>query len=224
MNNKISKNKQKLNEINDILSKSNNTDPFVMNYVTTRNNDSITLNSNIKSNEISMNIDMHRVNKIENRNKNDINNYFDKIYLINMKDDYEKYNRTETILNSYGIEFKLITGIDVNNTNNNYINRWLYQINKTNLSRKNFDYKSYLSNNPSIKGIFKSSTGLEPLHKCRSKKGFKVYKKSEIKNSAQLGCLLSHVTAIQDAIDNNYEKILILEDDNYYHKNFKIYF
>ena len=35
-----------------------------------------------------------------------------------------------------------------------------------------------------------------------------------------LGCLLSHKTIIKDALDNNYNKILILEDDCLLHKNF----
>ena len=34
------------------------------------------------------------------------------------------------------------------------------------------------------------------------------------------GCLLSNIKIIENAIDNNYENILILQDDIYFHKNF----
>jgi len=39
-------------------------------------------------------------------------------------------------------------------------------------------------------------------------------------NRFALGCLLSHIRIIEDAKKNNYEKILILEDDIMIHKNF----
>jgi len=53
--------------------------------------------------------------------------------------------------------------------------------------------------------------------------GRKIY--SQYKNKTklrpgQLGCLLSHINVIKDAIKNNYENILVLEDDIIFHKNF----
>lgn len=53
--------------------------------------------------------------------------------------------------------------------------------------------------------------------------GEKVY--PEYKNitklrPGQLGCLLSHKEVLEDAIKNNYENILVLEDDIIFHKNF----
>lgn len=39
-------------------------------------------------------------------------------------------------------------------------------------------------------------------------------------NNGQLGCLLSHLSIITDAMINNYNSILILEDDTIFKKNF----
>lgn len=52
--------------------------------------------------------------------------------------------------------------------------------------------------------------------------GKKVYKKYNKNNltTGELGCLLSHIYILEDAINNNYENILIFEDDVIFHKNF----
>ena len=51
--------------------------------------------------------------------------------------------------------------------------------------------------------------------------GKKVYSKYKTPlGPGQLGCLLSHINIMKDAIKNNYENILVLEDDVIFHKNF----
>ena len=53
--------------------------------------------------------------------------------------------------------------------------------------------------------------------------GKKVYPKYKNKTSLRpgaFGCLLSHTNVIKDAIQNNYENILVLEDDAILHQNF----
>lgn len=48
--------------------------------------------------------------------------------------------------------------------------------------------------------------------------------KKIIKNIGELGCSESHMYCVKDALINNYQKILILEDDVYFHKHFLIKF
>lgn len=45
------------------------------------------------------------------------------------------------------------------------------------------------------------------------------YKKTKL-NSGELGCLLSHINVMKDAIKNDYTNILIFEDDVIFHTNF----
>ena len=54
-----------------------------------------------------------------------------------------------------------------------------------------------------------------------TKKQFKntKYNKNNL-TTGELGCLLSHIYILEDAINNNYENILIFEDDVIFHKNF----
>jgi GR25 family glycosyltransferase involved in LPS biosynthesis len=51
--------------------------------------------------------------------------------------------------------------------------------------------------------------------------GSDIYKNYNTKlNPGQLGCLLSHQNVLKDAIKNNYNNILVLEDDVIFHKDF----
>jgi GR25 family glycosyltransferase involved in LPS biosynthesis len=53
--------------------------------------------------------------------------------------------------------------------------------------------------------------------------GKKIYSKYKNKTKlkpGQLGCLLSHINVLEDAIKNKYKNILVLEDDVLFHKNF----
>lgn len=43
-------------------------------------------------------------------------------------------------------------------------------------------------------------------------------------NPNYLGCTISHLSIYKDAIENNYQKILIIEDDNLVHKNIQTLF
>lgn len=62
-----------------------------------------------------------------------------------------------------------------------------------------------------------------PFQRIAGVNGKKVYPKYENKTSlgpGVLGCLLSHILVIKDAIKNDYENILVLEDDAILHRNF----
>lgn len=52
------------------------------------------------------------------------------------------------------------------------------------------------------------------------KKIYHKYKNRTKLRPGQLGCLLSHINVIKDAVKNNYNNILVLEDDIVFHKNF----
>jgi GR25 family glycosyltransferase involved in LPS biosynthesis len=56
------------------------------------------------------------------------------------------------------------------------------------------------------------------------KKKYSKYKNKTKLRPGQLGCLLSHINVIKDAIKNNYNNILVLEDDIVFHKNFHMEF
>lgn len=212
----ISKNRRKLLEINHILEQSDESNPYKMNYTSTKTKEYKSLNSD----KVDESIKMQRVIKKKDRKNNTVNNFFDQIYVINMEEDYHKLEQTKKVLDKLNIKFKVIKGINVNDTNNDYVNRWLYQKNgETLLYRNNFNYKSYVKLNPQLK-FDNEVQAWNHYVNMGSKKGYRVYPKSEIVNSAQLGCLLSHVSVLNDALENKYEKIMILEDDNYYHKNF----
>ena len=187
-----------------------------MNYITTKDKD-----LNKKDEEKIIESGIQKVNK-KKRDKTNINNYFDQIYVINLQEDYEKLEKTTEILNKFCVKFKVIKGVNVNSSNNDYVNRWLHQSqDNVLLYRKNFNYGLYLKNNPKLKNMINEAQAWNHYVHIGSKKGYIVYDKSKIVNSAQLGCLLAHVKAIDDALENKYEKILILEDDNMYHKNFR---
>ena len=53
------------------------------------------------------------------------------------------------------------------------------------------------------------------------KKIYPKYKKKTKLRAGQLGCLLSHINILKDAKNNNFENILVLEDDIIFCKNFK---
>jgi GR25 family glycosyltransferase involved in LPS biosynthesis len=106
------------------------------------------------------------LNFFKNRQEDDhiinLNTYFDKIYIINLKKDYQtKY-------------LKLKQKTDALNLN---VNRFEA------INGEQEDYNIKYNYHPYIQ------------------------------NKATYGCLLSHIKIIQEAKDNNYSKILILEDD-----------
>lgn len=61
---------------------------------------------------------------------------------------------------------------------------------------------------------YKRITGID------GKKIYPYYKNKTKLRPGQLGCLLSHINVIKNAIKNNYNNILVLEDDIVFHKNF----
>jgi len=93
-----------------------------------------------------------------------INEIFDKVYLINLENDTDKYQIMKSKLDKLNIKFELFKAIDGNKLKN-----------------------------------------CKLLH---------------FGNKGAVGCKMSHMKIIENAKYNNYSKILILEDDLYFWKNF----
>jgi hypothetical protein len=89
-----------------------------------------------------------------------LNNYFNKIYCINLKRRADRWTRILKMFNQYEVDVQRIEAFDGN-----------------------------------VVGSFNNL------------------------RAAQYGCFLSHKSVYEDAVKNNYEKILILEDDVYFDKN-----
>ena len=159
------------------------------------------------------------------KKKNIINSYFDMVYVISMKEDNNKVDPLLQKLKENKVDYLLSTGINAkDDTYSKYNNRWRYQLGDKNikLTKQLFDYDIYIDKNPDlIKGkITNKSRAWNHWKKAGKNENRPLYDKSNIKNIAQVGCLLAHNKVIIDAIKKKYNNILILEDDVYLHNNF----
>jgi len=205
--NNISKNKQKLNEINQILKRSMQMKNCEMNYTT-----SFQIKETKENNKIdpyfigSLNNKIIKTNKIK---------HFDKIYIIN------KNNNLDYFYNKFNINnIKIIKKVNIKN-NQKLLNKWLYQLSHDNkyISKEIFNYKSYILNNPKLKNLNIAQAWNHYINIGRNK-NYIVFKKTQIIDYESINILLSHINAINDAISNNYKSILILEDNANIKKNY----
>jgi hypothetical protein len=104
------------------------------------------------------------VEKYNDNKKNLLNKIFDKIYVINLKQDVEKKNIIEKKLKELNIDYSIFEAVDGNKLKN-------------------------------VKLLSYGSVGA-------------------------VGCRLSHMKILEDAIKNNYNRILVFEDDVIFRKNF----
>lgn len=157
--------------------------------------------------------------------KNIISLLFDKVYVITMEQDENRSKNLTQLLNRLGINHQISYGIDPNErAYQSYLQRWLHQTDpkKYPINKITFDHKLYLSRYPDLeeKGIKNKTRAWHHYTTSGLKEGRIVFDKSNIKNMAQLGCLLAHNRVYIDAIKNEYKSILVLEDDIYLHNNF----
>jgi GR25 family glycosyltransferase involved in LPS biosynthesis len=96
-----------------------------------------------------------------------MNELFDKIYLLNLKKDTTRLEKTTKLLNNHNIKYTIFEAID---------------------------------------GLTKETE-------------FANLKTHKINSLGAYGCLLSHIEIYKDALTNNYNRILILEDDILIHKD-----
>lgn len=96
-----------------------------------------------------------------------MNDYFDKIYLLNLRKRKDRLEKSTNRLNKFNIEFEIFEGTDGSILNHIW---------------SKFNNKYFT-------------------------------------NSNYLGCAISHLSIYQDALNNGFKRILIIEDDNLINKN-----
>jgi GR25 family glycosyltransferase involved in LPS biosynthesis len=101
-----------------------------------------------------------------------INEYFDNIYLLNLKRRKDRLDKSIKKLNELDIKFDIFNGTD----------------------------------GSVIKNIWEK------------------FNNSNFSNPNYLGCAISHLSIYQHAVQNDYQKILIIEDDNLINKNINTIF
>lgn len=132
-----------------------------------------------------------------------------------MKKDVERLNKFKQMVGTL-FSYKVVNGCDPNN-NEKYMKKYeeWCNSNKLNVTFDTFDWKYYTKRyddlfNAKINSKEKAwehwkTFGEKELRSCNPK--------NDIVNKGQWGCLYSHINVLKDAIKNNYESILILEDD-----------
>ena len=98
-----------------------------------------------------------------------LNNFFDKIYVLNLHKRKDRLNLTKKRLHFSDIDFEVFNGVDGS------VMKKLWE---------NFKETNHYFSNPNY-----------------------------------IACSLSHLSIYQDALENGYNRILILEDDNRVHRN-----
>lgn len=150
-------------------------------------------------------------NEIKLINSDNINTYFDCVYVIN--GNFES-------LRDLNIKYKIINSI----LNNRFIDRWKFQNGVAiPLYRDIFDETIYLKNNPDLKGKLVNKTQAWN-HYINYGSKRKLYDKTQIKSENELKKLMLHVEAIDDAIKKNFNRILIIDGDNEFHTDLSYLF
>lgn len=138
----------------------------------------------------------------------------DNIYVVNMKKDVDRLHRFQLQCKSI-FSYEIIEGVDVQTDEYiTFYNEWM-KTNNSNITYENFNWRYYIDRYVDLQKANINSkrsawnhfitTGKKELRSCNPK--------CDIVNPGQLGCLLSHINILKDAVKNNYNSILILEDD-----------
>jgi GR25 family glycosyltransferase involved in LPS biosynthesis len=143
-----------------------------------------------------------------------MDNIVEHIYVINMKKNTKRLNTFKKQVNNC-FDYEIIEGVDV--TSSKYINlynNWKIE-NNFDICYDNFNWKFYINyyedlqkaniNTKQSAWNHWNNYGKNELRSCNPL--------CSIINNGQLGCLLSHINILKDAIKNGYKSILILEDD-----------
>ncbi len=152
-----------------------------------------------------------------------MNQIVDNIYVINMKKDKERLSNFKKQVNSL-FKYEIWEGVDVTSPRyTDVFNSWLSKTH--NISYDTFNWKYYVERYKDLRdaGILTKSKAWWHWNNYGKKELRTCNLDNEIVNKGQLGCLLSHLEILKDAKKNNYESILILEDDiivsKYYDNN-----
>jgi GR25 family glycosyltransferase involved in LPS biosynthesis len=193
-------------------------DPFVMDYQMI--NTKVVDSKSDSFNEVKLNKEKKIIAKKSNR----FNDYFDCVYIINLPNERDKIDKLTNIFNDNRVKYKIIDGIIAKSDTKymKYYQRWLYQknLNEKFMNKFIFDEKLYLKKNPDLVGLNnKSKCWIHWIKEGRNSNR-KLYDKTNILLDSQLGNLIAHMNVIKDAKFENYNNILILEDDVYIHSKF----
>jgi len=151
-----------------------------------------------------------------------MNSLVDNIYVINMKKDVERLNKFKQQCDDL-FKYEIIEGVDVRSDKYEiFYNTWKEKVDES-TTYDTFDWTYYLNryedlgnagiNNKKAAWEHYVSHGRRELRSCNLN--------CDIVHPGQLGCILSHINIIKDAVDKNYKSILILEDDIILSSSFK---
>jgi len=146
-----------------------------------------------------------------------MDNYFcpDRIYVINMeKDELRMAQFCKNTENQFF--YKRIQGVDaLQEPHATKYKNWVESINIKDMSYEQFDWGYYLDKYPDLKevGIEDKEQAWLHWHEYGEKELRSCNPNNNIRNMGQWGCLQSHIHVLRDAIQNDYDHIVILEDD-----------
>jgi GR25 family glycosyltransferase involved in LPS biosynthesis len=144
-----------------------------------------------------------------------MNEIVDHIYVINMKKDVHRLIKFKTHVDNL-FEYEVFEGVDVNN-DEKYKEKYKiwkskYKMNNNN-NYESFDWIYYVKKYNDLINIKSKKEAWEHWQNNGRKELRSCFPKNDIVNSAQWGCLYSHINVLKDAMKNKYKSILILEDD-----------
>ena len=132
--------------------------------------------------------------------KSEINSLVDNVYVLNLKKDLFKYEILKRKLDEKGIQHQRFVGADWANCPTSLEEKEKAFFNVLNEYRDTELYEDLLRTGGGILNIDGAGA---------------------MRSRGAMGCLFSHRKIIQDAIDNKYKKILIFQDDIYFHNDFE---
>ena len=197
-------------------------DPFVMDYqmINKKVSDS---KSDSSSGHVKKPLKIQSQKTVKKKT-NEFKEYFDCIYIINLPDERDKISEIVNIFNANRIKYKVVDGI-IAKTDRKYMKfyqRWLYQKNLDDkyMNKFIFDEKLYLKKNPDLVGLNNKSKAWNHWMKEGRKSNRDLYEQTNILLDSQLGNLIAHMNVIKDAKYENFNTILVLEDDVFIHNNY----
>lgn len=150
-----------------------------------------------------------------------MNKIVDNIYVVNMKKDTIRLKKFQTQVGDK-FKYQIVEGVDCDSLQ--YKANFETWVKKNpisqNITFEQFDWQLYLNNYADLKKIFTTKNEAWRHWTNYGKKEMRSCLQNRIVNKGQWGCLQSHVNILKDALEKNYETILILEDDVRLSKDF----
>ena len=151
-----------------------------------------------------------------------MNHIVDNIYVVNMKKDTIRLDKFKSQVNNK-FTYQIVEGVDCDSPQyKDIFETWTkkYPISQ-NITFEQFDWQLYLNNYADLKKLFTTKNEAWRHWTNYGKKEMRSCLQNRIVNKGQCGCLQSHVNILKDALEKNYETILILEDDVMLTKDFE---